>query len=134
MLPESVRSDKKEGMKESFVRLFIVVLAIALVTPGFAAGKKKKGPEYHDTVIASVTGNSITITEDKVTKTFPITQFTEITLTGQRATVANLQPGMAVSVTIGTDGVSASRIAAGDPPVHYEDNHKAATTPKGWMK
>ncbi|MGZ5024283.1 MAG: hypothetical protein ACXWBS_05405 [Chthoniobacterales bacterium] len=119
-------------MKESFMRLFVLVVAIALATPGFAAGKKKKEPEYHDTVIASVSANSIVITEDKATKTFPITQFTEITLKGQRATLADLKPGMAVSVTIGTDGVSASRISAGDPPVHFAAP-KATNPPKGWQ-
>jgi hypothetical protein len=132
MLLEFIRSDNNGGMKESLMRLFIVVVAISLATPGFAAGKKKKGPEYHDTVIASVTGNSIVITEDKTTRTFPITQFTEITVKGQRATLADLKPGMAVSVTLGTDGVSASRIAAGDPPVHFQNDQKSTKPPKGW--
>ena len=118
-------------MKTPFVA---VTLALVLAVPGFAADKKKKGPEYHDTVIASVAANAVTITEDKTTKTFPINQFTEITLKGQRATVTDLQPGMAVSVTLGTDGVTASRIAASDPPVHHQDDRKPVKTPKGWMK
>lgn len=109
-------------------------LALALITPGFAAERKKKAPEYHDTVIASVAANAVTITEDKTTKTFPINQFTEITLKGQKATIADLQPGMAVSVTLGTDGVTASRVAASDPPAHHQDDRKPARAPKGWMK
>ncbi len=120
-------------MNETFNRIIVALLALVFVAPAFAGGKKK-GSEYHDTVIASVAANSITITEDKTTKTFPINQFTEITLKGQRATLANLQPGMAVSVTLGTDGVSASRITAGDPPVHYQDDRKPVKTPKGWAK
>jgi hypothetical protein len=118
-------------MNASFVA---VTLALVLTTPGFAADRKKKGAEYHDTVIASVAANAVTITEDKTTKTFPINQFTEITLKGQRATVADLQPGMAVSVTLGTDGVTASRVAASDPPAHHQDDRKPAKPPKGWMK
>lgn len=107
-------------MKESLLRLAIVVVVISLATPGLAAPKKKKGPEYHDTVIASVSAIAIVVNADKVTKTYPVTKFTEITVKGQRATIVDLKPGMAVSVTLGTDGVSASRIAAGDPPVHSE--------------
>ncbi len=117
--------------KSSFLA---VMLALVLAAPGFAAGRKKKAAEYHDTVIASVAANAVTITEDKTTKTFPINQFTEITLKGQRAAVTDLQPGMAVSVTLGTDGVTASRVAASDPPVHHQDDHKPVKTPKGWMK
>ena len=49
-------------------------------------------------------------------KTFAITQFTEITVKGQRAKVTDLQPGMSVSVTLGTDPSKLSRISAGDPP------------------
>ncbi len=120
-------------MNEIFKRLIVVLLALSVIAPAFAGGKKK-GSEYHDTVIASVAGNALTITEDKATKTFPTTQFTEITVKGQRATLADLKPGMAVSVTLGTDGVSASRIAAGDPPVHYQDDRKPVKVPKGWNK
>ncbi len=115
------------------MRLLFVVVALSLATPVFAGGTKKKAPEYHDTVIASVTGSTLVITEDKATKTFPITQFTEITVKGQRATLADLKPGMTVSVTLGTDGKSASRIAAGDPPVHSQNDQKTTKPPKGWM-
>ncbi len=98
-----------------------LVLAILLANPAFAGGKKKaKALEHHDTVIASVAADSITIDQDKVPKSFKPTQFTEVTLRGQRATVADLKPGMLVSVTLGADASTASRIAAGDPPVHND--------------
>ncbi len=135
MLFRLYRSDMNDLMNTSWKPSFVAVtLALVMTAPAFAAEKKKKAPEYHDTVIASVAANSITITEDKTTRTFPISQFTEITLKGQRATLAALQPGMAVSVTLGTDGVTASRIAASDPPVHNQDTRKPAKSPKGWMK
>ena len=76
--------------------------------------------EHHDTVITSVSADSISITEDKEAKTFKISQFTEVTVRGQKATLADLKPGMAVSVTIGSDPTTAGRIAAGDAPVHKD--------------
>ena len=119
-------------MKNSFLRFACAIFLVFFVAASvFAGGPRKKEPEYHDTVISSVTGNAITITQDKTPRTFPITQFTEITLKGQRATVADLQPGMGVSVTLGTDGVSASRIAAGDPPAHFA-TPKPVKPPKGF--
>jgi len=51
----------------------------------------------------------ITVSDDKVTRTFVITQFTEINVNGQRATVADLRPGMVVNVTMDTDPARASR-------------------------
>ena len=41
-----------------------------------------------------------------------ITQFTEITVNGRKATAAELKPGMTVNVTLGTDPSKASRINA----------------------
>jgi hypothetical protein len=67
-------------------------------------------------VIASVTPTAITVTEAKATKTYTVTQFTEITVNGQRATVADLKPGMTVNVTLGTDASRASRINASGAP------------------
>ncbi|PYL20209.1 MAG: hypothetical protein DMF41_07070 [Verrucomicrobia bacterium] len=57
-------------------------------------------------------GNTITVTEEKTTRAFIITQFTEITVNGQRATIADLKPGMTVNVTIGVDPSQAGRIIA----------------------
>src|SRR5437016_3348327 len=103
--------------------LFIVmsVLLVALATPPALAGSKKKkttaAPQYHPPIIASVTGNTITVSEEKTARTFIITQFTEINVNGQRAAVADLKPGMTVSVTIGVDPTRASRVVATGAPV-----------------
>ena len=101
--------------------LFIVisVLLVALATPVFAGSKKKKATptQYQAPVISSVTGNTITVSEEKTTRTFIITQFTEINVNGQRAAVADLKPGMTVSVTIGVDPTRASRVVATGAPV-----------------
>jgi len=97
-----------------FVAVFVLLFAIA-VTPAFAGSKKKKAsptPKYQPPVISSVTGNTITVTEEKTTRAFIVTQFTEITVNGQRATIADLKPGMTVNVTIGVDPSQAGRIIA----------------------
>jgi hypothetical protein len=62
--------------------------------------------------ITAVTASSLTVKEEKVMKTLTITQFTEINVNGRRATVAELKPGMTVSITLGTDPSKASRINA----------------------
>ena len=99
-------------------RLFIVVsilLAGITITPAFGKGRKKNAtpvPAYHQPVISSVTGNAITVSEQKTMRTFTVSQFTEINVNGQRATIADLKPGMTVNVTIGMDPSYASRIVA----------------------
>ena len=97
-------------------RLFLITILCGLLTlnPAFGASKKKPSPPpvTHPPVITSVTATSITFTEAKVTKTLGINQFTEITVNGQKATAAELKPGMAVNVTLATDATKASRIAA----------------------
>ena len=100
-------------------RIFLMLLTLlALATSVDARSKKKKEPpQPQGTVIASVSADSITITESSSSNTFAITRFTEILVNGQRATLTALQPGMAVSVTMGTDPTKAARINASDPPV-----------------
>jgi hypothetical protein len=99
-------------------RLFIVVsvlLAGITIIPAFGKGRKKKTtpvPAYHQPVISSVTGNAITVSEQKTTRAFTVSQFTEINVNGQRATIGDLKPGMTVNVTIGMDPSYASRIVA----------------------
>ena len=84
-----------------------------MASPVLAASKKKPPPTPSQApTIADVTANSITVTEKNTTKTLAITQFTEITVNGQRATAAELKPGMTVSITLGTDPSKASRINA----------------------
>ena len=97
-----------------FVAVFVLLFAIA-VTSAFAGSKKKKAsptPKYRPPVISSVTGNTITVTEEKTTRAFTVNQFTEITVNGQRASIADLKPGMTVNVTIGVDPSQAGRITA----------------------
>jgi hypothetical protein len=90
-----------------------VLLGLLTISPAFAASKKKTPPPLIKVpTISSVTATSITIAEDKITKTLTINQFTEINVNGQRATVADLKPGMAANVTLGTDPSKASRINA----------------------
>jgi hypothetical protein len=90
------------------------LLGLLTVSPVFGASKKKPSPPPLIKVptISAVTANSITVTDAKVTKTLTITQFTEIIVNGQRATAAELKPGMTVSFTLGTDPTKASRINA----------------------
>ena len=102
--------------------MFVIVsfLLVALVSaPALAGSRKKKAspaPKYQPPVITSVNGNTITVTQEKVTRAFTITQFTEITVNGQRATLAALKPGMTLSVTIGMDSSQASRVVATGVP------------------
>src|SRR5205814_10255607 len=101
-----------------FVLVHVVLFAVA-VTPAFAGSKKKKAsptPKYQPPVISSVTGNTITVTEEKTTRAFTVTQFTEITVNGQRAGIADLKPGMTVNVTIGVDPSQAARVNASGTP------------------
>lgn len=93
--------------------LFAVWFATLTLSPAFSASKRKsEAPLIQGSVIASATAISITITEGKTAKTLIITQFTEITVNGIRATAAELKPGMNVSVTLGTDPTRAGRINA----------------------
>jgi hypothetical protein len=109
-------------MRKSSYTLLVAILilfASAATPPAFAGSKKKKATpvQYQAPVISSVTGNAITVSDEKATRTFIITQFTEINVNGQRAAVADLKPGMTVSVTIGVDPTRASRINATGAPV-----------------
>ncbi len=110
-------------MGKSLFPLLVAVcttLVLITATPALAGSKKKKAssvPRYHSPVISSVTGNAVTVSEEKTTRTFIITQFTEVNVNGQRATIADLKPGMTVSVTIGMDPTRASRVVATGVPV-----------------
>ena len=120
-------SAKTVAMKKSVSVQIVVSILLVIVTiaPAFGAGKKKKEtPAHHDTVISSVTGNAITVTDDKATRAFTITQFTEINVNGQKGTIAELKPGMTVSVTIATDPLRASRVNASGVPVDHDQKKK----------
>lgn len=107
-----------------FSRLALALSFLCLIvtlTPANAGTKKKYEPVVrHAPVIGSVTPDSITVTTDAGSKTYTITQFTEITFRGQPSKLADLQPGMSVSVTLGTDPNKLSRINAGDPPAAHK--------------
>jgi len=73
--------------------------------------KKPKANEHFETTISNVTATSLTVKEGPNQKTMTITPFTEITLNGQKVSVAALQPGMFVSFVL-TDATRLSRITA----------------------
>lgn len=97
--------------------LFIVAAAAVLfaAAPGRAADKKKakKEPEPVTSTIAAINGNTVDVTTGTATRSLKVTQFTEVRLNGQRASAADLKPGMTVSeVILGADPSVASRINA----------------------
>ena len=105
-------------MRNRLLVVWILLAAIA-IAPAFGKGRKKKPtpvPAYHQPAISSVTGNAITVSDRNTTRTLTITQFTEITVNGQRASIADLKPGMTVSITLGTDPSRAARINATGVP------------------
>jgi hypothetical protein len=110
---------KRSPMKNIWLVVVSFLLVLITATPVLAGSKKKKTTpaQYQAPVISSVTGNAITVSDQKTTRTFIITQFTEINVNGQRAAVADLKPGMTVSVTIGVDPTRASRVVATGAPV-----------------
>src|SRR5207248_9934656 len=100
----------------SISRRWICVLltAFAFVAPSFAKAKKttKATPApVHEPMISAVSGNTITVTDDKTARALTVNQFTEITLNGQKATLADLKPGMSVSVVL-SGATQVSRITA----------------------
>jgi hypothetical protein len=101
-------------MKKNRFVIIAVLLGMLVSSAAFGASKKKAAPppQIKAPTISSVTATSITVAEEKATKTLTIDKFTEITVNGQRATVADLKPGMTVSITLGTDSSKASRIVA----------------------
>lgn len=102
-------------MKKFVVILpFVILLGLLAAAPAFGASKKKTEPPpaVKAPTITAVTATSITVTEAKATKTLAITQFTEIMVNGQKATAAELKPGMTVNITLGTDPTKATRIVA----------------------
>jgi hypothetical protein len=99
-------------MKYRYLPVAVALVGILFSTSLFAGSKKKPAPPAQSPTIAAVTADSITVREAQVTKTLPITQFTEINLNGRKATTADLKPGMSANVILGTDRSKASRIDA----------------------
>lgn len=103
-------------MKRSAVsRLVVCALLVAVtIAPAFGGGRKKSASPapQHETVISSVGPDTVTVSDNKTTKTLTVTRFTEINVNGRKATIADLKPRMKVNVTLGTDPTVASRISA----------------------
>jgi hypothetical protein len=98
----------------SLLRLVLcALLACSVVSSSFARTRStaKATPASHEPRISAVSGNTITVTDDKSAKTITVSPLTEITLNGQKATFADLKPGMVVSLTL-TGPTQASKIAA----------------------
>jgi hypothetical protein len=112
-------------MKNSLFIVVSVLVALMVIAPASGQRRRNKAtpvPTYHGPVISSVTGNAITVSDGKTTKTLTVTQFTEINVNGQRATIADLKPGMTADVTLATDPARAARINAEGAPA--EGNRK----------
>jgi len=100
-------------MKNILLRILIcAALACTLAAPSFAKSKKKTTPPpMHEPTISAVSGNTITVVDDKSAKTITASSVTEITVNGQKASFADLKPGMTVSLTLSSP-TQASRIIA----------------------
>jgi hypothetical protein len=100
-------------MKQYRSVILALLLGMLLSSAAFGGSKKPSPPPQNPApTITSVTANSVTVMEGKMARTLLITQFTEINVNGQRATAADLKPGMTVTFVISTDATKASRINA----------------------
>jgi len=99
-------------MTRFLVSTGFVILAFTVVdAPELFAGPRNPPARRHQTLISHVSPTSITIQQDNGPKTFVITNFTEVVIDGQRATVTDLHRGMRVSVDL-DDPVHAHRVTA----------------------
>jgi hypothetical protein len=92
----------------------LLVFAALLVEPTYAGGRKaapKPKATPSKTAVTNVTATSVTIADDKGSKTLNVTPFTEVIVNGQKATLADVKPGMVVDVAL-RDPTTASRINA----------------------
>src|SRR5919204_2404715 len=115
-------------VKGSWAGWAVFCISLACAVPVLqASGIKMKPrvtatPAHQEIVISAVSPTVVTVTEqivsdkgkvlNKTSKAYLVSQFTEITVNGQRATIADLKPGMKATVTIGTDPTKAARIVA----------------------
>lgn len=110
-----LRQSKMNRIVQRIVLTFLIavlpIIAVAAARSSSSKPVKPKAPEKHETVISALTPNSVTVTQDNQTKTYQVSQLTEVTVNGQRATLADLKNGMTVSVVL-TDQTRASRITA----------------------
>lgn len=114
-------------MKQKYIALAsAAILSFVTVTPPVLATslhfKTPPQPSHQETIIENITPDTITIEirtvshkgkiEEKKSRAFGITKFTEIIVNGRKGTVADLKRGMRVNVTAGMDRTVASRIDA----------------------
>ena len=100
-------------MKSPVLRLLVCTFVIcSFAAPCFAKTTKKATPApTHEPVISNVSGNTITVTDDKSARAINVSSVTEVIVNGQKATVADLKPGMTVSLTLSSP-TQASRVVA----------------------
>jgi hypothetical protein len=100
-------------MNKLIISLSVTLLTLAMVTSTGLAKGKKSGPKPTPaaTTISNVGPASITVTDQNGARTLTISQFTEITVNGQRGALADLRPGMTVSLTLKTP-TEASKVSA----------------------
>ena len=101
--------------RSAHVAVASIILALVSAVSVHAADKKKakKTSEPVVNIIAAIDGNTIDITTGTATRSLKITQFTEVRLNGQKASAADLKPGMIVTdVALGADPTVASRLNA----------------------
>ena len=96
-----------------FTVIACALISLSLAAPSVAKPPRKKGtpPPVHETVISNVSGNTVTITDEKSAKTVTVTPFTEVIINGAKAKLDDLKPGMVVSLTL-SGATQASRINA----------------------
>jgi hypothetical protein len=114
-------------MKKSILLWQVVFLYgsafVAISVLNAATARYKSPPPTHQqTIISSVTANSVTVATQTLSdkgkvlneksRTFVITKFTEINVNGQKATATDLKPKMKVTVTVGMDPSQAARVVA----------------------
>jgi hypothetical protein len=90
---------------------FVMLVFAVADAPNAFSGPRNPPARRHQTLISNVSPTSITIQEDSGPKTFVITNFTEVVIDGQRATVVDLRRGMRVSIDL-DDPLHAHRISA----------------------
>src|SRR6185312_14652646 len=100
-------------MKSSLLRLLVcAALTCIIAAPCFAKVTKKATPApVHEPTITNVSGNTITVTDDKSARAITVSSVTEVIVNGQKGTIADLKPGMTVSLTL-SGPTQASRVVA----------------------
>lgn len=95
---------------------YIIVMSVLVLMTGLSVCKYLAAPvtrvELAGFVISTVSPGTLTLPETKVTKAITLGPGTEISVNGQKATAAELKPGMTAKITWEPDSSKASRIDA----------------------